>query len=123
MEQDKTEEMLKCFANAKKGAEAKNDTKTIEQINGVIDNYYNKFIMDEMEMVDPEENDYTYVVEACQNALAADPDNPRLPLALCNMLKNEQRYDEAIQQVCAATQQGIQTQQMKTKLNHLKNED
>ena len=77
LEQDKTEEMLECFANAKEGASAKNDSKTIEQINGVIDTYYNKFIMEEMEMVDPEENDYSYVVEASENALAANPDNPR----------------------------------------------
>jgi tetratricopeptide (TPR) repeat protein len=96
MEQDKTEEMLKCFANAKKGAEAKNDTKTIEQINGVIDNYYNKFIMDEMEMVDPEENDYTYVVEACQNALAADPDNPRALYHLALVANKNVEYDKAI---------------------------
>jgi tetratricopeptide (TPR) repeat protein len=96
MEQDKTEEMLKCFANAKKGAEAKNDTKTIEQINGAIDNYYNKFIMDEMEMVDPEENDYTYVVEACEKALAADPDNPRALYHLALVANKSVEYDKAI---------------------------
>ena len=96
MEQDKTEEMLKCFANAKKGAEAKDDTKTIEQINGVIDNYYNKFIMDEMEMVDPEENDYTYVVEACEKALAANPDNPRALYHLALVANKSVEYDKAI---------------------------
>jgi len=96
MEQDKTDEMLKCFANAKKGAEAKDDTKTIEQINGVIDNYYNKFIMDEMEMVDPEENDYTYVVEACENALAANPDNPRALYHLALVANKNVEYDKAI---------------------------
>ena len=32
-------------------------TKTIDQINGQIDSYYNKFITEEIEMVDPEEND------------------------------------------------------------------
>lgn len=44
LEQDETEEMLKCFANAKEGAMSKNNTKAIEQINGVIDSYYNKLI-------------------------------------------------------------------------------
>jgi len=97
LEQDKTEEMLKCFANAKKGATAKNDTKTIEQINGVIDDYYNKFITDEMAAVDPEEMDYTYVVEACDNALAADPNNPRALYHLALVANKNVEYDKAIE--------------------------
>lgn len=97
LEQDKTEEMLQCFSNAKEGAAAKNDSKTIEQINGVIDNYYNKFIMDEMEMVDPEENDYSYVVEACDNALAANPGNPRALYHLALVANKSVEYDKAIE--------------------------
>ena len=96
LEQDKTEEMMKCFNNAKNGALAKNDTKTIEQVNGVIDNYYNKFITEEMEMVDPEENDYTYVVEACENALAANPENPRALYHLALVANKNVEYDKAI---------------------------
>jgi len=97
LEQDKTEEMMKCFANAKKGATAKNDTKTIEQINGVIDDYYNKFITDEMAAVDPEELDYTYVVEACENALAANSDNPRALYHLALVANKNVEYDKAIE--------------------------
>jgi len=96
LEQDKTEEMLQCFANAKQGAMAKNDSKTIEQINGVIDSYYNKFITEEMEMVDPEENDYSYVVEACDNALAANPENPRALYHLALVSNKNEEYDNAI---------------------------
>lgn len=77
LEQDETDLMMECFNNAKEGAEAKGDTKTIESVNGTINKYYNVFITDEMASVDPEENDYTYVVEACENALAANPNNPR----------------------------------------------
>jgi len=29
-------------------------------------------------------------------AITEDPENPRLPLAMCNMLKHEKRYEEAI---------------------------
>jgi len=97
LEQDKTEEMLQCFANAKEGAAAKNDTKTIEQVNGVIDTYYNKFIVEEMEMVDPEENDYSYVVEACNNALAANPDNPRALYHLALVANKSSQHDQAIE--------------------------
>jgi tetratricopeptide (TPR) repeat protein len=104
MEQDKTEEMLKCFNNAKEGAAAKNDTKTIEQVNGVIDSYYNKFITEEMEMVDPEENDYTYVVEACENALAANPTNPRALYHLAIVANKSVEYDKAIEYAQQAIQ-------------------
>ena len=97
LEQDKTDEMLMCFANAKKGASAKNDTKTIEQINSVIDDYYNKFITDEMAAVDPEELDYTYVVEACENALAANPNNPRALYHLALVANKNVEYDKAIE--------------------------
>lgn len=34
--------------------------------------------------------------EAIAEAVAADPDNPRLPLTLCKLLKHEQRYAEAL---------------------------
>jgi tetratricopeptide (TPR) repeat protein len=97
LEQDKTEEMLKCFANAKKGATAKNDTKTINAINETIDTYYNKFITEEMALVDPEENDYTYVVEACENALAANPNNPRALYHLALVSNKKVQYDQAIE--------------------------
>lgn len=97
MEQDQTEEMLECFENAKKGASAKDDTKTIEAINGVIDTYYNKFITEEMEMVDPEESDYTYVVEACDNALAANPDNPRALYYKALVFNKGEQSEQAIE--------------------------
>jgi len=92
LEQDETEEMLKCFANAKEGALAKNDTKAIDQVNGVIDSYYNKFIMEEVGAIDPEENDYTYLVEACDNALAANPDNS---LALYHLAMVSNKTDQS----------------------------
>jgi len=45
LEMDETDLMLESFAKAKEGALEKGDTKTVEQVNGVIDNYYNKFIL------------------------------------------------------------------------------
>ena len=104
LEQDKTEEMLQCFANAKEGAAAKNDTKTIEQVNGVIDTYYNKFIVEEMEMVDPEENDYTYVIEACDKALTANPENPRALYHLALVNNKMIEYDAAANYALKALQ-------------------
>lgn len=97
MEKNDVDNMLAAFNKAKDGAQAKGDTKTIDEINGAIDGYFNKIIMEEMEMVDPEENDYTYVIEACEKALAADDKNPMAyyHLALINNKKVE--YDSAIE--------------------------
>jgi tetratricopeptide (TPR) repeat protein len=97
LDQDEPDMMLESFAKAKDGAMAKNDTKTIESINEAIDTYYNKFIMEEMGMVDPEENDYTYVVEACEKALAANPDNPRALYHLAIVSNKSVEYDKAIE--------------------------
>jgi tetratricopeptide (TPR) repeat protein len=97
MDQDKAEEMMVCFNNAKEGAQAKGDTKTIESINGTIDKYFNKFITQEMESVDPEENDYTYVVEACNKALAANSTNPFALYHLALVANKSSQYNEAIE--------------------------
>ena len=91
---------MPCWKNlplAKEGALAKNDTKTIDSVNEVIDSYYNKFIKEELEMVDPEENDYTYVIEACENALGANPENPRALYHLALVNNKMIEYDAAIE--------------------------
>ena len=104
LDQDETDMMLEEFNLAKEGALAKGDAKTVGQINGRIDAYYNKFITEEMEMVDPEDNDYSYVVEACENALGANPDNPRALYHLA-LVKNKQiQYDAAIDYAMQALQ-------------------
>jgi len=94
---DETDMMLEAFAKAKEGATAKNDTKTVDKINGVIDSYYNKFITEEMEMVDPEENDYSYVVEACENALSANSNNPRALYHLAIIANKSEQSEKAIE--------------------------
>jgi tetratricopeptide (TPR) repeat protein len=96
LEQDEPEMMMESFAKAKEGAMAEDDTKTVDQINGKIDDYYNQFIMEEMEMIDPEEPDYEYVVEACENALAANPKNPRALYHLALVHNKQIEYDAAI---------------------------
>jgi len=102
--QDETEMMLEEFNKAKEGAMAKDDSKTVSQINEAVDDYYNKFILEEIENVDPEDNDYTYVIEASEKALHANPENPR---ALYHMalVKNKQiEYDQAIEYALKALQ-------------------
>jgi len=97
LDMDEPDLMLESFSKAKEGAMAKNDTKTIDKINGVIDSYYNKFIMEEVGAIDPEENDYTYVVEACENALAANPNNPRALYNLAMVSNKTEQSEQAIE--------------------------
>jgi len=104
LDQDETDMMLEEFSMAKKGALAKDDSKTVNQINGKIDSYYNKFITEEMEMVDPEDNDYSYVIEACENALSANPDNPRAFYHMALISNKMIEYDAAIESAMKALQ-------------------
>jgi len=97
LDQDEISSMLEEFTLAKQGATAKNDTRTIEKINGVIDSYFNKIITEEYDMVDPEDNDYTYVIEACENALGANPENPRAFYYLAAVNNKSNQYDVAIE--------------------------
>ena len=97
LDQDKTSDMLEEFTLAKAGAEAKGDAKTITKVNGVIDSYYNKIIKEEFDMVDPEDNDYSYVVEACENALAANPENPRAYYFLATVNNKSNEHASAIE--------------------------
>lgn len=96
--------MLEEYNKAKEGAMAKNDTKTTAKINEAIDAHYNKYIFEEMEMVDTEDNDYSYVVEACENALNANPENPRALYHLALINNKEVEYDAAIDYAMKALQ-------------------
>lgn len=96
-DEDEPEMMIEEFNMAKEGARANNDLETVDEINAVIDAYYNKFIMEEMEMVDPEDNDYTYVVEACEKALEANPNNPRALYHMALVKNKEVEYEAAIE--------------------------
>ena len=104
MDQDETDAMLGEFAMAKEAATAKGDTKTVSKVNEVIDSYYNKFITEELEMVDPEENDYSYVVEACENALGANPENPRALYHLALVANKKSESDKAVEYANQALQ-------------------
>lgn len=104
LEQDETDMMLQEFATARTAAKANNDTKAIAQINENVDGYYNKIITDELEMVDPEENDYTYVVEACEKALKANPENARALYHLASISNKKVEYDAAVDYALKALQ-------------------
>ncbi|MCP4310730.1 MAG: tetratricopeptide repeat protein [Bacteroidetes bacterium] len=94
---DEIESMLKEFAVAKEGALAKNDTKTIGTINKAVDGYFNTIIKDEFDAIDSEQPEYEYVVEACENALNANPDNARAHYYLASVHNKNGEFDKAIE--------------------------
>jgi len=94
--QNEPEMMMEEFNKAKQGAMAKNDTETVHQINEKLDDYYNRFITEEMEMLDTEDPDYQYVIEACGDALHANPENPRALYHMALISNKKVEYDAAI---------------------------
>ena len=96
-DQDEIDMMLEEFDLAKAGALAKNDTKTIGTINQAVDGYFNTIIKEEFEAIDPEEPEYEYVIEACENALNANPDNARAYYYMASTYNKQSEYDPAIE--------------------------
>lgn len=95
--QDEADMMMEEFALAKAGAEAKGDQKTLDNVDSKINDYYNRFILEEVSAIDPEEPDYEYVIETCENALAANPNNPRALYFLAMVSNKQVEYDTAIE--------------------------
>lgn len=92
---DEIDSMLEEFAKAKEGALAKNDEKTVGIINLAVDDYFNTFIQEEFEAIDPEEPEYEYVIEACENALNANPENARAHYYMASVYNKQVEYDAA----------------------------
>ncbi len=95
--QDELDMMMEEYKLAKAGAEAKGDTKTIDQIDAAVNKYYNKIVQEEFEAVDPEEADYSYLIEAAENALEANPKNGRPYYYLAAAYNKMVEYDKAIE--------------------------
>ncbi len=95
--QDEIDMMLEEFALAKVGALAKNDAKSLASINKGVDSYYNGIIKEEFDAIDTEDPDYEYVMEAANNALNANPNNPRALYYMAAVSNKNIEYDPAIE--------------------------
>jgi tetratricopeptide (TPR) repeat protein len=100
---DEIDAMLEEFDIARTGAFAKNDDKTIETINLAVDDYFNTIIKEEFDAIDTEEPEYEYVIEACGNAIDANPDNARAYYYLASVYNKTIEFDKAIE----AAQKGL----------------
>jgi len=94
---DQIDDMLGEFAIAKEKALKKGDEKVIGAINSKINSYYIGLIEEELMMIDPEEADYSYLVDICNQALEANEKNAFASYNAISANNKEIKYDVAIE--------------------------
>jgi tetratricopeptide (TPR) repeat protein len=67
--------MLEEFSIAKEKALEEGDESFISDINSAIDGHYRALIEEELMMIDPEEADYTFLLDICNEAIEANESN------------------------------------------------
>lgn len=101
---DQIDDMLGEFAIAKDKAAEKGDEKVIGAINSKLTSYYNGLIDEELMMIDPEEADYSYLVDICLQALEANGKNAFAAYNAISAKNKEVQYDAAIEHGVNITQ-------------------
>ena len=96
-ELDEVDNMLSEFSIAKEKATAIGDVKFIESVNSAINSYYKPLIDEEIMMFDPEEADYTYLLDICEQAIAANEKNAFAYYNLISVKNKEINYDAAVE--------------------------
>jgi tetratricopeptide (TPR) repeat protein len=74
-EQGDIESMLEEFDIAKTKALETGDNEAVDEINAAIDGYYRTLIEEELMMMDTEDPDYTFLLDICDQAIAANDKN------------------------------------------------
>ncbi|MFZ5942044.1 MAG: tetratricopeptide repeat protein [Bacteroidota bacterium] len=97
LKQEDTGKMLSEFNLTKDLAGKKGDNELIKEINTTIDNYFNPMIFEALQNVDEEDQDYSDVVDACEQAIDANETNPTAYYVLCLVNNKEIEYDAAIE--------------------------
>ncbi len=94
---DEVDNMLSEFAIAKEKAVAKGDEKFVADVNGAINGYFKPLIDEEIMMFDPEEADYTYLIDICEQAIEANEKNAFAYYNLISIKNKEVEYDAAVE--------------------------
>jgi tetratricopeptide (TPR) repeat protein len=89
--------MLEEFSLAKEKAETKDDHEFIATINAAINDYYRSLIEEEFEMIDPEEPDYTFLIDICDQGIAANDQNSYAYWQAAFAKNKDNEYDAAIE--------------------------
>jgi tetratricopeptide (TPR) repeat protein len=96
-EMNNIEKMLDEFSIAKDKAAEEEDEEVINSINAAINSHYRALIEEELMMIDPEEADYTFLLDICDEAIEANENNSyaywQAALAYNKMVE----YDKAIE--------------------------
>ncbi len=69
------EKMLEEFSVAKEKAIEEGDEEVVDNINSAINGHYRDLIEEEKIMIDPEEADYTFLLDICEEAIEANEKN------------------------------------------------
>ncbi len=96
-EEGNIDAMLEEFNIAKEKAAQKNDTDFIAEINTAINDHFNSQIQEEEMMMDTEEPDYTFLLDICDQALAANPENGLACWKAAEAYNKNIEYDSAIE--------------------------
>ena len=99
---NQNEEMLGEFAIAKEKAAQKGDEKVLAAVNAKINSYYNALIEEELMMIDPEEADYTFLIDICDEAIEANEKNAVAYYNAASAKNKQVEYDVAIEYVLKA---------------------
>lgn len=94
---DQAMDMLSEFAIAKEKAAQKGDEKVLKSVNAKINSYYNALIEEELMMIDPEEADYTYLIDICDEAIEANEKNAVAYYNAASAKNKEVQFDAAIE--------------------------
>lgn len=94
---DQIDDMLGEFAIAKEKASEKGDKKVLDAVNAKLSSYYHGLIDEELMMIDPEEADYTYLVDICDQALEANEKNAFAAYNVISAKNKQIEYELAIE--------------------------
>lgn len=97
LKQENLDMMLEEFNYAREKAAEKGDQDVINDINAAIDGYYRPLIEEELMMMDPEEGDYTFLLDICDQALAANKANGYAWWQIAKARNEMIEYDAAIE--------------------------
>ena len=90
-------EMIDALTKAIELAKAQNDAKTVEDAQDALGAYFVEQGNLELADVDPEMEDFTYAMDAFNNAIEYDPDNSNAHLKLAMIYNRMIEYDSAIE--------------------------
>lgn len=89
--------MLEEFSLAKEKAIEEGDEEVISSINSVINSHYRALIEEELMMIDPEEADYTFLLDICDEAIEANESNAYAYWQAASAYNKMVEYDKAIE--------------------------